>query len=364
MKAYLQKAVLIGLLSLLSGVSSIQASEAEVNVEGDKELGPDRINQVLTFQVENDLFFGATDRDYTNGLRVSYAYEPLREGKGLDQKISGFLRGLTKRFGEAGNGENGHIYYTLGFGQNMFTPEDLSANAIVEDDRPYAGWTYLEFGTIAEDDKNFEAWKLDIGLVGPASGAGWTQRRWHELINSPRPEGWEFQLPNEPGVSLHYSRGRRFQIFGPNRKQKKLSSGGLQMDVMPHVTAALGNVFTHAAAGATIRLGTDLSRDVGAPPRIQPSMPGSEMFRGNGFDMYLFAGGEARYVARNIFLDGTWRSHPHSVSSKDFVADLQVGGVIMMGNWRLALTHVWRSHEYVGSKVKQEYGAVTMSYRF
>ncbi|RMB12046.1 lipid A deacylase LpxR family protein [Eilatimonas milleporae] len=340
---------------------TLSAVEAQAESPPGEDTTDTRRNEVLTLQVENDVFFD-TDRDYTNGLRLSYGYEPHGHDKALDARISRLLLGLSPVGSRVRREGGGHVYYTLGIGQNMYTPDDITVSDIIPEDRPYAGWTYLEFGMIAEDSRNFEAWKLDIGLIGPASGAGWTQRRWHEVIDSDRPEGWANQLPNEPGVNLHYVRGWRRWITGGGNSAGRGTP--LQVDMMPHVGAALGNVYTHASAGITFRIGTNLTRDVGSPPRIQPAMPGSELYRGSGFDFYLFAGGEGRAVARNIFLDGTWRSHPHSVDSETFVADLQVGAVLLAGQWRLALTRAWRTREYETSDIDQEYAAITLSRRF
>jgi lipid A 3-O-deacylase len=77
----------------------------------------------------------------------------------------------------------------------------------------------------------------------------------------------------------------------------------LEFDVIPHFGGSLGNVFTYAAAGFTVRLGSDLDQDFG--PRIRPSLPGGGYFRAQkGFNWYLFAGLEGRAGLRNIFLDG------------------------------------------------------------
>lgn len=342
---------------------------AQANDTETSEAQSRRANEVITAQIENDFFLGRTDQDYTNGLRLSYAFEP--EGgraDGLDGAVSGFLSKFSSTAGRVRKDPSrGHLYYTLGLGQNMYTPDDITIAEVIEEDRPYAGWTYLTFGVVAEDDKSFEALGLDLGIVGPSSGAGAVQRWWHRVIDVERPEGWANQLPDEPGVNLHYVRGWRTWIEGgPDSDDRPgFLCDCFQMDVMPHLGFSLGNVYTHAAAGLTVRIGTDLARDVGAPPRIQPALPGSVIFTGDkGFDFYVFAGAEARLVGRNIFLDGTWRSNPHSVDSSDIVADLQVGAVLLFNHWRVAFTRAWRTSEYVGSDVSQQYGALTVSYRF
>ncbi len=106
----------------------------------------------------------------------------------------------------------------------------------------------------------------------------------------------------------------------------------------------------------------------GAPPRIQPSLPGSDQFSGTGWDFYLFVGAEARAVERNIFLDGTWRAPEHSVESWAFVGELQVGRALFAGPFRISVSNVFRTDEFVGveggQRGCQRYSAMTFSVRF
>ncbi|NVJ98652.1 MAG: lipid A deacylase LpxR family protein [Alphaproteobacteria bacterium] len=307
-------------------------------------------DQVITIQVENDLLFN-TDEDYTNGLRIGLVHRPGKTPFADD--VSDLLRRYSPLADDAPSSD---IYYSLALGQNMYTPGDIATSDLITDDRPYAGWLYLEFGVTRENPGGYEVAKLDLGVVGPASLAGKTQRWWHGVIGIGKPEGWEHQLPNEPGINLYYSRGYRFAT--------KAILGSLQADVTPHWGVALGNVHTYGAGGLTVRLGTNLNRDKGAPPRIQPSLPGSDHFSGDDdFDMYLFAGGEVRAVARNIFLDGTWRGHEHHVDKKTFLAEVQVGMVLFLGRTRFALTNAFRTSEFEGSG-NHRYSALTMSLRF
>jgi len=306
---------------------------------------------VLTLQIENDLFFGS-DKDFTNGLRLSYVARPGKSAFG-----DGLNRQLRKLMPLAKNANKSDLYYSLSLGQNIYTPADISQFDIITDDRPYAGWLYLEFGVTAEDARTFEVMKLDVGIVGPASQAGAIQRWWHrDIIDAPRPNGWEHQLPNEPGVNLYYTRGYKSAPF--------LSKGKLMADFTPHWGAAFGNVHTYGAGGFTVRLGSYLEKDISAPPRIQPSLPGSAHFSGSGFSAYVFFGVEARAVLRNIFLDGTWRAHEHSVDSKTLVGELQLGAVVYMGPVRMAFTNIFRTEEYVDAASAHRYSAISASVRF
>jgi lipid A 3-O-deacylase len=78
------------------------------------------------------------------------------------------------------------------------------------------------------------------------------------------------------------------------------------------------------ATGLTIRLGTNL-RDTWSPARIRPSLPGAEFYEDAGINGYVFAAGEVRAVARNIFLDGNTFTSSHSVEKQPVVFDARRG---------------------------------------
>lgn len=94
-------------------------------------------------------------------------------------------------------------------------------------------------------------------------------------------------------------------------------------------------------------------------------LPGSEKFGNTGtLDWYVFAGGELRAVARNIFLDGNTCKDSHSVERERFVADLQVGVTVLLDRVRLTYTHVFVSPEFEEQSRWDQFGAVTLRLNF
>ncbi|GLQ06938.1 lipid A deacylase LpxR family protein [Sneathiella chinensis] len=300
---------------------------------------------VLSVSYENDIFANQ-DNGYTNGVRLSWLSAESDVPVWLVSAanyLPFFETGAVKR-------------YSLSLGQSMYSPDDISIPTLQEKDRPYAGWLYGSVGLISDSGSRLDNLKLTLGMVGPASLAEQTQTFVHETIGSTIPEGWDHQLNNEPGIILTYERKWR-GLF-------EYEPFGFGADVTPHVGASLGNIFTHASVGATFRLGYDLPSDYG-PPRIRPSLPGSDFFRPTStLGGYLFAGVEGRAVARNIFLDGNTFSNSHSVDKYPIVGEVQAGVAITYGNTRLAYTHVLRSKEFVGQSGPEEFGAITLSFRF
>ena len=58
------------------------------------------------------------------------------------------------------------------------------------------------------------------------------QQGWHEIIGATKPEGWDSQLENEPGLVLSYERKWRFTLAGDR---------GSGIDVIPELGGTVGN---------------------------------------------------------------------------------------------------------------------------
>lgn len=311
------------------------------------DLPPDP-RGVVTLQFDNDLFTG-TDRHYTNGVRAAYL-SPEHE---FPEALAAVIEHIPVI------PEGALARWEVAVGQSMFTPENTAATALVTDDRPYAGWLYLSLGAIADSGDELDMIALDLGVIGPAAMAGETQNWVHGWRGIPKSYGWDNQLHNEPGINLRWEhQWRHLARFSLD------DAPGLGADIIPRVGLSLGNVFTNASAGATVRFGDDLPSDYGAP-RIRPSLPGSGFFRPtDDFSWYLFAGAEGRAVARNIMLDGNTFRDSHSVEREPFVAEAQAGLALTIGRTRMTYTYVWRSREFEGQDRPDQFGGVSLSMRF
>ena len=302
---------------------------------------------ILTLQFEND-FFGNTDQHFTHGTRLAWMAPEDQVPAWVKEGAS-----YVPLFDAAGSKR---IVYSLG--QNIYTPDNIATRAPQPDDRPYAGWLYAGIGLVSVSGDQLDNLELDVGVVGPHSYAEQVQTTWHRWFGFQRPQGWDNQLKDEPGIVLTYERKWR--------RWARLQAVGLDADVTPHLGASVGNVLTQAAAGFMVRIGGDLAQhyDYG-PPRIRPSLPGSDFFTTTGgFGWYLFFGAEGRGVIHNIFLDGnSFRDSP-SVDKLPFVADVQGGIAVIVGPVRLAYTHVFRTKEFHGQENGDQFGAVSISYRF
>ncbi len=300
---------------------------------------------IYTIAWENDIWSG-TDRHYTNGNRFSYLSPETAIPEWLDNTVS-----YMPLFAS-----HGRKRFSVSFGQSMFTPQNISTSALIREDRPYAGWLYGNIGLTSDTGYRLDNLELSLGIVGESALGKPVQKRIHKWVDSPDPKGWDNQLKDEPAIMLSYERKWR-GIW-------QLSPFGLGIDVTPHLGGSVGNVFTQAAAGATLRVGFDLPADYG-PPRIRPSLPGSDFYiPTQAIGGYLFAGVEGRGVAHNIFLDGNTYKDSHSVEREPWVGSLQFGGVVTFSRVRLGYTHVIMTEEFEQQEEIDQYGALTLSVRY
>jgi hypothetical protein len=324
-------------------------ADAGDEAESDPALD-ERGNQgpIITLQVENDYFVSDDDSQYTHGMRLSY-YSGANEVPGLVRKGAQYLPFFA---------EWGDLRSSFAIGQNTFTPDDLSATGVVEDDRPYAGWLHFDIGVSSDTYRRRDLVELSLGVVGPASYADKVQTEFHKIIDAPIGEGWDNQIKTEPAIMLTYE--RQYRDYDP------LHIYDVEVDAVPNWGFAVGNVYTYASTGIMFRLGSDLSQDYG-PPLIQPGLPGSGYFERRGWDefnWYVFGGVDGRAVAYNIFLDGNTYQSSHSVSKEILVGEVQAGIVMTLGDLRMGFTQVFRSPEFEGQDDPDHYGGITVSAGF
>lgn len=312
---------------------------------------------IFTLYFEND-YFGGTDRNYTNGLKFSWLTRDLTTW-GQD--------GWRERFVEAlpfVNRPEGQKNLGFAFGQNIYTPADTERVVPDPTDRPYAGWSYLEFSFLSKTATVADVLAVQIGLVGRHSYAQDVQRVFHEWINDDRPNGWEYQLKDEVGVNVVFERKWRWWA--------RALEGQVGVDIIPHLGASLGNVQTFANAGATARLGLNLPSDFGtqiirAGGAVNSPLDDADPRVGarRSWSFYLFGGVDGRAVARDIFLDGnTFRDSP-SVDKEPFVADVSYGVGIVAGRWQVTYTRVIRTREFEAqTESSYDFGSVTISRAF
>ncbi len=254
-----------------------------------------------------------TDRNYTQGSRVAWHSD------------AGAMPGWAHRVADAMGGRDEAAVvrrFGLAMGQEIYTPDAISSRRRIVNDRPYAGWMYGSAFVSTASERRERSVELRAGMVGPSAQAQEAQTWWHSKLGIRIPRGWQYQLRDEPALVLRYE--ERVRPFGYRR----------HLDLVPHAAAAVGNLATYAAAGATVRVGL-LPDDFGPGATSRPGM-GEGRNHPNGKlaprgHLYAFARVEGRAVARDLFLDGNTFQRGEHVSRIPWVGESQMG---MGARWK------------------------------
>lgn len=337
----LQRIFLLGLGAWATTSPGLQA-ESPSDAARELESDPRRL-WMFSARWENDTF-GGSDRFYTDGVSLS-----------LSHTGPSWLDPLADRL-PWGEGRR-----TVGYdvGQIMVTPSDTSLAVPDPHDRPYAGILYAGLALHVERDNQYYGLKFITGVVGPWSLAEETQKQVHRWIGSSIPQGWDYQLHNEPILNLVFEHRRKFRLLG--------EAGRFSAEVLPVGNVMLGNVLTQGDVGLQVRFGYNVPDDFGMTlmrgmVHLPPPRPGPA--GAPPWSVYVYGGASANLVARNITLDGnTWRES-RRVDKEWFVPAAEVGMAVSVRRVTAAFAYVFWGREFVAQRDYSEFGALTVSYRF
>ena len=335
------RSILLLAVLLAPAAATLRAELPELKIE----------HYTLTLISENDKYFAGTDRHYTNGFKLTWLGETdLNQSANFVQLVTRVLPWMDQKTKD--------WRYKVGFalGHNIYTPTDTSTTALQPNDRPYAGWLYGSILLQAQLDNQLRLIELSAGIVGPSAQGEAVQNSWHNVIHVAHAKGWTNQLHDEPGVQVSWERRYRTWQLAP------AATTPFGCDLILRHRVTVGNVATHAAGGVVARLGWHLPADFGAD-LIRPtggSAPNGGVPR--RFSAQVYASGEVRAIARDIFLDGnTWRDSP-SIAKRPIVADLSLGFVLSWPSFQIAYTQNYRTKEFYGQAQRDVFGSVGISF--
>ncbi len=298
--------------------------------------------QQFDLYFENDLF-SQTDGQYSSGEKFSFLYS-------VDQNDVPFYDLFLY------NDKLSDAYINFALVNQIFTPYDISAQELIVDDRPYAGWTFFEMGFHKSTSDTLQSFYIQIGAIGPNSEAENIQKFVHKFTGSELPQGWDNQLKNELGINLRYVHNWRFA--------KKFS--GVDTVVIPYTELDMGNISLQALGGISARIGWNLPQDFGMSTISTGSETGINTYNNTNklYDDWSFAFSfnvSGSGIARDIFLDGNTFRDSHSVEKNYFVASAGAGFTSRYKHFVLDYYYQKHTKHYHAEKIKHGYGSVILS---
>ncbi|MCK5730249.1 MAG: lipid A deacylase LpxR family protein [Draconibacterium sp.] len=290
----------------------------------------------LIFDWDNDILV-FKDYYYTQGAHIFYINPALRKNP-----ANHILFQL----------KNADYYYGLGVIQEIYTPKDLIDTLLNTIDRPYAGTFYIRsFATSVISNKKIRFTnQLDIGLLGPLSGAEQAQRIIHDWLDLGFPNGWDFQIENRPYLNYNFLVDKGL-----------LSVNGI-FDFMGNSRLRVGNIHDDLQVGANIRIG-----------RLNNFFKGYNLGNksygeNHDFQFYVFGSANVTAVLYNATLMGGIIPPENSQHFKlkdieNVIGELKVGAQITYKFVGVKMQTTWKTPEFEGGE-KHGWGTIAVYFRF
>ncbi|PLX14624.1 MAG: hypothetical protein C0598_00800, partial [Marinilabiliales bacterium] len=185
-------------------------------------LNPIEHKSSVSLQFDNDTYY-YTDYYYTYGIEAKLMLPVFSRVPWM--AIAPKLKG-TKNI-------NSEILLS----QSLYTPKNIRDTIIQFNDRPFSATLELDQSFISNHDNGTSLIStIRLGIMGPAAGGEALQRLIHEWINSPDPQGWDYQIKN--GVIINYDALVSYPIH---------SNESLSLSIM--ASARIGTLYDDLGAG-------------------------------------------------------------------------------------------------------------------
>ncbi len=312
-----------------------------------EELQNDWIFDKSNIYLENDKYFG-TDDGYSTGNQITALYHISKENYDLFD-----LLGYKDR--------KTYSYITFSLTNQIFTPTDFNTSTLITNDRPYAGWAYIQTSIHKTTNNELRSLSLKIGAVGSKSGSEQIQNEFHRFIDAEISQGWKNQLNNELAINLKYTQKWRYYSN---------ISNDFQSSLVPFVSAELGNIAINATSGLMARIGWNIPKDYGVSSidlGADPGIPVYGEFKNMKIKPWSLSfnfTAAASAIARDIFLDGNTFSNSHSVDKKHLIFHYGLGFTLRYNNIIVDVMEVQTTKQFKLQKKSHGVGSIIVSYLF
>lgn len=297
--------------------------------------------QSISLQSDNDAYFAPTDYDryYTAGHNLTYT---SKEFINNPLKYVGFSLLINT---------NPISRFSIGLGQELYSPADrLNPNPSLYD-YPFAGFLYMSGMVQNRVDDFMEQIFLDIGIIGNAALGQETQDIIHSLTNNPKLPGWRHQIKNEFIFNIYYKAMYRFPIIDNI------------IEILPYGILALGNAHTHLEIGVKLRIGWGLHGDFGIPKAITGHIGSTSI--NDDFRIYIQGGFGERLIGRNIFLQGNTIGGYQSLVALNYaIYEAEIGVLVAWKGCALSFMFSNRQKEFVQQLRNHNYATLRLEISF
>ncbi|WP_347329970.1 lipid A deacylase LpxR family protein [Marinimicrobium locisalis] len=301
----------------------------------------------ITTLWHNDVFLDKDGGGYTNGLYFSWF--DLSESSDKDFKAPLLTRPVNRWLMPEFDGQLQVNEFT--FGQAMMTPKNIKKAVPDPNDAPYGGLLMFRSAYTLVDERIADTVGVTVGIVGPSSRAEEAQKAVHKLVGANEPQGWDYQIKDEPVGQIKRSRVWR---YGNGDEQ------GVGTDLLVIGSGALGNLGSAVSGAVIVRYGAGLESSFGTAGQIIGRVS-NPMAIDSGWNVY--AGLGADYVYNQIFVSGGGLRSGQSADLRHDQYAFYAGASYAWRSFSLTLSYVNNSSLDMNSSARQEFGALKLGWK-
>ncbi len=281
--------------------------------------------QQIGFTTENDAYLlKLKDAYYSNGifLHLNYADESKKKIKRV---------------------------HRFELGQQIFTPLKRTTRTPADIDRPYAGYTYIQYTrSWFNNEKSVLQVNGTLGIIGPASGGEALQNTYHRWLQYAPFLGWRYQISNQ--LVLNTGALYAHNILATN-KFKWMGWGATQ----------LGTAFINASLGSKLIYGlfnSNQSSQLWNAAVEKKGMPSKEFF--------IYWNPKITAQGYNATISGGSKTAADSavtLNPKTLVFQNTIGLAYSEGRWAAQIELVHQSRETTIQLNRHRYLGLQLQYR-
>jgi hypothetical protein len=281
--------------------------------------------QQIGFTTENDAYLlKLNDAYYSNGifLHLNYADESKKKIKRV---------------------------HRFELGQQIFTPLKRTTRTPADIDRPYAGYTYIQYTrSWFNNEKSVLQVNGTLGIIGPASGGEALQNTYHRWLQYAPFLGWRYQISNQ--LVLNTGALYAHNILATN-KFKWMGWGATQ----------LGTAFINASLGSKMLYGlfnSNQSSQLWNAAVEKKGMPNKEF--------YIYWNPKITIQGYNATISGgskTANDSAVTLNPKTLVFQNTIGLAYSEGRWAAQIELVHQSRETTIQLNRHRYLGLQLQYR-
>lgn len=298
----------------------------------DVQLDKNAYKYEIEIGTDNDNFivYTATDRNYTYGINAGLRWVPKHT------LFEGIFKNAQKH------------YQRIGFNIEGYTPnyQDESEPENTGIERPFAGWSYVNFETAYTFETSFLALRLDLGILGPSSQVDAIQNWVHENITGDSSVDWTGQIPNQLGINIRGIYARELYSTG-------------WFDTYFNTNASLGNIFTYLHPSLQFRVGkfNNITESIALHNRLLTPPDKAEFFIEYGLG-YKFSGYNGT-VQGDLF--GNDMFGDDGINHNIFTMNLSLN--VAFERWAATIAYNYGTGEFENTQIHR-YGSLRLFYKF